>query len=186
MIKGYFAPFVAAVAIYTARFRIVFVLQDRLMNVFMTIVAGDSYLPEAPSVIFLMTTETGSCQVRTSQLKGALVMHFNGKSGLLKSLEGMAFRTIGGTVLCHELFFMIISVAINTPAVPDIFCIACFMATGTCYRLMPALKGVTGKGMIKSIHTLYLVKGYFRMTFRTGLSESIFMNILVAICTFSE
>jgi hypothetical protein len=144
MIKGYFVPFVAVMAGYTTRFRIIFVIEDRLMNVFVAIVAGDTYLPEAPSVILLMATETGCRQVCTSQFKGTLVMHFKGKSGLLKSLEGMTFRTIGDSLLCHELLFMIIRVTINTPAVIKILCITCFMTAGTCYHFMLSFKGITG------------------------------------------
>ena len=94
MIKGYFTPFVAVMAIHTSRFRVIFLIQDRLMDVLMAIVAFDTYLPEAPCIRFFMTGETGRCQVCASQFKGTFIVHFNGKAGLFKSLDGMTFGTI--------------------------------------------------------------------------------------------
>ncbi len=108
MIKGYFAPFVAAMAIHTTWFRVIFGIEDRLMDVLMAIITFYTYLPEAPSVILFMTGETGCCQVSTGQFKGTLIMQFNGKAGLLKSLDGMTFRTIGCSIFGHELLFVII------------------------------------------------------------------------------
>jgi hypothetical protein len=145
MIEGNFVPSVAVMAVYTARLRVIFGIEHRLMDVLMAIVACDSYLPEAPSFTPLMTAETGCSQVCSSQFKGTLVMHFNGIGGLFKSLEGMTLRTIRDPLLCHKLFVMVIEVAIHTPSVLKLLCITCFMATGAGYCLMTAFKGIAGK-----------------------------------------
>ena len=63
MIKGYGAPFFTVMAIHTHRFRIIFDIENRFMDVFMAIVAFYSYFPEGPCVIFLMTGETGGGQM---------------------------------------------------------------------------------------------------------------------------
>jgi hypothetical protein len=130
MIKGHFAPPVAVMTIHTFRFRIIFGIEDRLMDILMAIVTLDPYIPEAPLIILFMTCETGRCQVRARQFKGSFIMHFNGKPGLLKSMDGMTFRTIGCPLLSRELLFVIINVAIRTPAVFKVGCISCFMTAG--------------------------------------------------------
>lgn len=91
----------------------------------------------------------------------------------------MAFGTIGGPLICHELFFMIIRVTIRAPAVFNFPGIARFMTTGAGYRLVLSLKRIAGTCMAKVIHSFDLVKGCFRMTLRAGLSKFIVMNIFV-------
>ena len=56
-------------AIHTGRFRIIFLIQDRFMDVLMAIVTFYSYLPETPLVILLMTGKTGGCQVCSVQIE---------------------------------------------------------------------------------------------------------------------
>ena len=50
---------------------------------------------------------------------------------------------------------------------------------------MFSLKRIIGTRVIEVLHTLYLVKGYLRMTLGTVLSEFICMNILVTAGAFS-
>ena len=87
MIKCNLSPSVAVVAIYTGGFRVVFIIQGRLMDVLMAIDTFSTNLPEAPFVILFMTGETGSCQVSSGQLKMAVIMPFYGKTGSFKSQD---------------------------------------------------------------------------------------------------
>jgi hypothetical protein len=81
MIKGYFTPFFTIVTTHTIWFRIIFGIEDQLMDVLMAVVTSYPYLPETPSVFLFMTDKTGGCQVSTGQFKGTFIMHFNGKTG---------------------------------------------------------------------------------------------------------
>ena len=114
MIKCYFVPTIHAVAAYTARFRIIFLLQNRFVDILMAIPTVYSYLPETPPIILLVTGKAGGCQVSPAQLKGTLVMHFDGEIGSFKSLDGMTFRTIGCPLWCYKLLFMVVRVAVGT------------------------------------------------------------------------
>ena len=65
MIKINFSPPIAVMVTLTGRFRVIFFIQVRLMDIFMTINASVTNLPETPFVTLFMTGKTGRCQVST-------------------------------------------------------------------------------------------------------------------------
>ena len=92
--KSYFTPPFGAVAIYAGGFRIIFFIKGGLMDIFMAIDTLFAYVSETPFFTFFMTFKTGGCQVCTRQLKGTLIVHFQGITGLIEAQGGMACGTV--------------------------------------------------------------------------------------------
>lgn len=98
----------------------------------------------------------------------------------------MAFGTIRGFALDHELFAMVVSVTIGTAANIEFFGISGFVAACALYLLVLPLQGILSKGVVEIRHSLDLVKGFLRMAFGAILPEFVVMDIPVATGTFPE
>lgn len=160
MIKGDFAPLIIGMTIYTGRFRIIFFIHCGFMDVLVTIDAILTDLPEGPFATFFMTGKTGCCQVCPGQLERAFVVSFYGKRGYFKSIQRVATGTIRCFTLDRELFSVVIRMATGAAVVFKLLGITRFMAKGTGYLPVLSLKGIVGARMVKTLYSLYLVKGY--------------------------
>lgn len=112
MVKGYVVPLGRVMAGSTILFRIIFLINKALVDVFMAIGATDTDLPETPFLLFLVTGKTRGCKVRPFKLKDSRIMLFDGKRCPREAFGSMAGRTIGWNPLFYELTCMIIGMAI--------------------------------------------------------------------------
>ena len=95
MIKTNFTPSITAMATLTVSFRVIFFIKIGFMDVFVAVDTLQSDVPETPFILFFMTGKTGRRKVRSGQFKLAMIMHFKGVTGPVKSQGRMAIRTIG-------------------------------------------------------------------------------------------
>jgi len=78
MIKGNLTPAGCLMAVLTTGFRIVLLIQERDMDIFVAVGTICSQLSKGPPVVLFMAFKTRSGQVSSCQLKGVSVVSFNG------------------------------------------------------------------------------------------------------------
>jgi hypothetical protein len=180
MIKINFRPWSGIMAIPAAAVGVIFLVQEGFMYVLMAIHAHGADLPETPFVGFLMTGETGCCQVSACQFEGGLVMPFDGIVRTLKAKGGMAFGTVRRISLPGKLPVVVIGVAVRAIIVFQGIGVAGFMTFRARNGHVFSFKRVAGHGMFEIPRLPDPVEGFLGMALDTVLAEFIVVDIPVA------
>ena len=117
MIELYHIPARRIVTGFATGRRIIFCADKWLVNIFVTIGTGNTYLPETPFFLFFMTGKTRCGQVSTFQGEYARIVLFNRKCKSAETFHGMAGGTIGGNPVLGKLPVVIVCMTVGATAV---------------------------------------------------------------------
>ena len=183
MVEGDVTPtgiFMARCALFV---RIVLRIQNCCMNILMTVITLDAYLPEFPAIVFPVTVEAGNGPVGPAKYKWGAVVSFDGEQGGGESLFSMALRAVGCRGSGGELFPVIICMAVGAAGVFQSSRIPVLVAGGAGDRYMFSFQRESGSGVVKVTCILDLLEGDFGMAFRAVLPEPVLVHIPVAFHT---
>ena len=131
MVESDVAPagiFVAGAALFV---RVVLLIQDRRMDVFVTIVARLADPPEFPAIRFFVAVKARDGQVRPAECKWRLLMLFKGEKGRGEAILVMALRAIGHRGSGVELFPVVVRMAVCAARVLQLHRVSSLVAGGT-------------------------------------------------------
>jgi hypothetical protein len=131
MVEGDVAPsgiFVAGGALLV---RVILLIQDRRMDVFVTVLTQGADPPEFPAISFPVAVKAWDGQVRPTESKWRLLMLFYGEKGRGEPVLAMALRAIGHRDSGGELFPVVVRMAVGAARVFQRHRVAFLVAGGT-------------------------------------------------------
>ena len=186
MVETNFCPLIYRMATFAVCVRIILFVNQRTMDVVMTINTIDSDISEFPAFLFFMTDKTRCCQVCPFEMKIGFVMPFNRKGGCRKTFCAVAVGTILRYFLFRELSLVVIIVAIGTTTVAQVVGKLRFMTFLTIHIFVHVFQLEIGIVVVKGRHGFDNMKRLFAVALGTVLAKFIVVLIGMAACTRSK
>jgi hypothetical protein len=181
VVETYFLPGVHCVADHAILFRVIFWIQESLVDVFVAIIAPHSDIAESPAVFLLMAGKARGGHVGAFQLEFALIVLFDREGENGEPLYTVTNGTIRIYSVSYEFPFVIIDMAVEAIFVLQRICEVRLMAGLAVYRLVLACKGECCLAVVEMIHSFNDVERFFAVTGAAILSELVVVHIFVAI-----
>ena len=120
VIKGHIGPPAFVVAVFAAGLRVIFFIDQPLVDILVAIAAPASDLPETPGCVARggspdVAGNTGNGKVRPVQPESTLIVLFRGIGKFFKPGNRVTLGTIGRNTLPGKLAFVVIGVTIDAP-----------------------------------------------------------------------